>query len=94
MMAILLINTGGLKKYLKKNYLSILNNHQSNIAKFILNLTNIMMIYQKKLNRLLNNIILFQDIFCFGSGYEKTATMEQKFNNILVLNLLTGSPTT
>ena len=37
----------------KKNYLSILNNNQSNIAKFILNLTNIMMINQKKLNRLL-----------------------------------------
>ena len=52
----------------KKNYLSILNNHQSIIAKFILNLTNIMMINQKKLNRLLNNIILFQDISCFGSS--------------------------
>ena len=52
----------------KKNYLSILNNNQSNIAKFILNLTNIMMINQKKLNRLLNNIILFQDISCFGSS--------------------------
>ena len=56
------------KIFIKKNYLSILNNNQSNIAKFILNLTNIMMINQKKLNRLLNNIILFQDISCFGSS--------------------------